>query len=67
MLPEEKLFRVSDYIIDGNVNDLVQSNSIIIGKGLADKMLLARGDVIKVTSAKGNLASLKIRKRETNE
>lgn len=60
VLPEEKLFRVSDYIIDGNVNDLVQSNSIIIGKGLADKMLLARGDVIKVTSAKGNLASLKI-------
>lgn len=60
VLPEEKLFKVSDYIIDGNVNDLVQNNSIIIGKGLADKMLLAKGDIIKVTSAKGNLASLKI-------
>lgn len=60
VLPEEKLFRVNDYIIDGNVNDLVQNNSIIIGKGLADKMLLSRGDVIQVTSAKGNLASLKI-------
>jgi lipoprotein-releasing system permease protein len=60
VLPEEKLFKISDYIIDGNVNDLIQNNSIIIGKGLADKMLLAKGDVIKVTSAKGNLASLKI-------
>ena len=60
VLPEEKLFKVSDYIIEGNVSDLVQNNSIIIGKGLADKMLLAKGDVIKVTSAKGNLASLKI-------
>lgn len=60
VLPEEKLFKISDYIIDGNVNDLIQNNSIIIGKGLADKMLLVKGDVIKVTSAKGNLASLKI-------
>lgn len=60
VLPEEKLFKISDYIIDGNVNDLIQNNSIIIGKGLADKMLLAKGDIIKVTSAKGNLASLKI-------
>ncbi len=57
---EEKLFKVSDYIIEGDVSDLLQNNSIIIGKGLADKMLLAKGDIIKVTSAKGNLASLKI-------
>jgi lipoprotein-releasing system permease protein len=42
------------------VTDLLQSNSIIIGKGLADKMLLAKGDIIKVTTSKGNLASLKI-------
>lgn len=60
VLPEEKLFKVSDNIIEGKVADLLQNNSIIIGKGLADKMLLAKGDVIKVTSAKGNLVSLKI-------
>ena len=60
VVPEEKLFKVSDYIIEGNVSDLLQNNSIIIGKGLADKMLLTIGDVIKVTSTKGNLASLKI-------
>ena len=59
-IPEEKLFKVSDYIKEGNLADLLQNNSIIIGKGLANKMLLAVGDIIKVTSAKGNLASLKI-------
>lgn len=57
---EEKLFQISDYIIEGNVIDLEQNNSIIIGKGLADKMLLDKGDIIKITTAKGNLASLKI-------
>lgn len=57
---EEKLFTLSDYIIEGKIADLDQNNSIIIGKGLADKMLLVIGDIIKITSAKGNLASLKI-------
>ena len=57
---EEKLFVLSDYIIEGKIADLDQNNSIIIGKGLADKMLLVKGDIIKITTAKGNLASLKI-------
>lgn len=57
---EEKLFKTSDYIIDGKVEDLEQNNSIIIGKGLADKMLLIKGDIIKITTSKGNLASLKV-------
>lgn len=57
---EEKLFTLSDYIIEGKIADLDQNNSIIIGKGLADKMLLVKGDIIKITTAKGNLASLKI-------
>jgi lipoprotein-releasing system permease protein len=60
VLAEEKLFQLSDYIIAGKVIDLKQNNSIIIGKGLADKMLFTVGDIIKVTSAKGDLASLKI-------
>jgi lipoprotein-releasing system permease protein len=57
---EENLFKLSDYIIEGSIADLSQNNSIIIGKGLADKMLLLKGDIIKITSSKGNLASLKI-------
>jgi lipoprotein-releasing system permease protein len=60
VLSEEKLFKISDYIVDGNVTDLLQNNSIIIGKGLSDKMLLSKGDIIKITTSKGNLASLKI-------
>ncbi|MGL3000323.1 ABC transporter permease [Flavobacterium sp. RSSB_23] len=60
VLAEEKLFQTSDYIIEGKITDLVQNNSIIIGKGLADKMLLIVGDRIKVTTSKGNLATLKV-------
>jgi lipoprotein-releasing system permease protein len=60
VVAEEKLFKISDYIIDGQVADLKQNNSIIIGKGLANKMLLGKGDIIKITTSKGNLESLKI-------
>ena len=60
VLAEEKLFKISDYIIDGKITDLLQNNSVIIGKGLADKMLLSKGDIIKISTSKGNLASLKI-------
>ena len=60
VLSEDKLFKISNYIIEGKVADLLQNNSIIIGKGLSDKMLLTKGDIIKITTSKGNLASLKI-------
>jgi lipoprotein-releasing system permease protein len=58
--PEEKLFKISENIIDGNVADLYQNNSIIIGKGLAEKMLLVKGDNINITSSRGNLVMLKV-------
>lgn len=57
---EEKLFKISDYIIEGKLDGLLQNNSIIIGKGLATIMLLSVGDIIKVTTSKGDLASLKV-------
>jgi len=58
---EENLFKVSDYIIAGNVFDLDnESNTIIIGKGLSEKMLVKIGDAIQVTTIKGGLVSLKI-------
>jgi lipoprotein-releasing system permease protein len=41
----DKLFKISDYIREGKVTDLSQNNSIIIGKGLSDKMLLIKGDI----------------------
>lgn len=60
IIAEEKLFKISDYIREGKVTDLSQNNSIIIGKGLSDKMLLSKGDIIKISTSNGNLASLKI-------
>lgn len=58
---EEHLFKVSDYIIEGNVFDLNnENNTIIVGKGLAEKMMVKIGDVIKITTLKGGLVSLKI-------
>jgi lipoprotein-releasing system permease protein len=58
---EEHLFKVSDYIIEGNVFNLDnESNTIIIGKGLAETMMVKIGDVIKITTLKGGLVSLKI-------
>lgn len=58
---EEHLFKLSDYVIEGNIFDLNnQNNSIIIGKGLSEKMMVESGDVIKVNTIKGGLVSLKI-------
>lgn len=60
ILAEDKLFKISDYIKEGKVADLAQNNSVIIGIGLANKMLLSKGDLIKISTSNGNLASLKI-------
>lgn len=58
--PEEKLFKVSENIIEGNLSDLTKNNSIIIGKGLAEKMMLFTGDNINITSSGGNVLMMKI-------
>ena len=58
---EEKLFRFSDYVLEGDINDIANSsNSIFIGKGIADKLLVDIGDVIQVTTPKGDISSLKV-------
>jgi lipoprotein-releasing system permease protein len=57
---ETELFAFQDYVIEGNPEDLLQTNSIILGKGAADRMLAAIGDVIQVTTAQGNKAQLKV-------
>ena len=58
---EEKLFRFSDYVLEGDINDISNSsNSIFIGKGIADKLLVDIGDVIQVTTPKGDISSLKV-------
>ena len=58
---EDRLFALSDYVIEGDIRDLsIVNNSIFLGKGIAEKMLVERGDVIQVTSPDGELAMLKV-------
>ncbi|MCO5948177.1 ABC transporter permease [Mucilaginibacter flavidus] len=58
---EQKLFHLNDNIIAGSIADLgTVSNSIIIGKGLADKLIVKIGNVIQVTTPDGDRAMLKI-------
>lgn len=58
---EEKLFMFSDYVVEGDSRDLATvSNSVFLGKGLADKMLVNIGDVVNVTTAQGDFVSLKV-------
>jgi lipoprotein-releasing system permease protein len=61
VMAENKLFFFSDYLIKGNLEDLEHvSNSIILGKGAAQKMLVDVGDIVQVTTAKGSRHSLKV-------
>jgi len=58
---EAKLFKFEDYVFNGNALDLKnRTNSIILGQGVADKMLAKKGDLIQVTSINGNQFSLKV-------
>ena len=58
---ENKLFFFQDYVTLGNYIDLINTpNSIILGKGAASKMLANIGDVVQVTTAKGDIMQLKV-------
>ena len=58
---ESRLFSFTDNVVKGNAGDLKNiSNSIILGKGLAERMLADIGDVITITTATGDRYSLKI-------
>jgi lipoprotein-releasing system permease protein len=58
---ESKLFHFNDYITAGTGTDLGKvSNSIVLGKGLADKLLANIGDVVQVTTSKGERFPLKV-------
>ncbi|MES2560112.1 MAG: FtsX-like permease family protein [Bacteroidota bacterium] len=58
---ENRLFFFSDYVTSGKFIDLLNvPNSIILGKGAAEKMLANIGDVIQVTTARGDIMQLKV-------
>lgn len=61
VVAESKLFFFKDYVRAGNPLELKNvSNSIILGKGVAEKLLANIGDVIQVTTSKGDRLSLKV-------
>lgn len=58
---ESRLFSFTDYVTAGNPVDLNNvSNSIILGRGAAERMLAEIGDVVQVTTAQGNRVQLKV-------
>jgi lipoprotein-releasing system permease protein len=58
---ENKLFHFSDYVVGGNYMDLKNvTNSIILGKALADIILANAGDVVQVTTSRGEILPLKV-------
>jgi lipoprotein-releasing system permease protein len=58
---ENRLFFFNDYVTTGNALELKHTpNSILLGKGAAEKMMVEPGDVINVTTSKGNKMQLKV-------
>ncbi len=58
---ENRLFLFNDYVTAGNYIDLKNTpNSIILVKGVAEKTLTNIGDVIRITTYKGEQFQLKV-------
>ncbi len=58
---ETRLYHFDEYVTTGNSADLTKvNNSIILGKGLADKLLVQIGDAVQITTSKGDLFQLKV-------
>ncbi len=61
VVAESELFFFKDYVREGDPLDLKNvSNSIVLGKGVAEKLLAEIGDVVQVTTSKGDQLSLKM-------
>lgn len=58
---ERRLFHFDDYVVKGDPMDIeLISNTIILGRPLAEKLLADIGDNILVTTPQGNQFSLKV-------
>ena len=61
MAEENRLFLFSEYVVEGDYQDLKNvPNSIVLGKGAAEKILANVGDNIQVTTSKGERVQLKV-------
>ncbi len=60
-LEENRLFNLSNYIIEGELQDLASnSNGIIMGAGAAKKMSVKVGDRVQLATSRGDIFNLKI-------
>jgi lipoprotein-releasing system permease protein len=58
---ETRLFMFKDYTAEGDPAALIHTpNSIILGKAAAEKMMASIGDVIQVTTSRGERVQLKV-------
>ncbi len=58
---ESKLYHFDEYVTTGNSADLNKiNNSIILGKGLSDKLMVGIGDAVQITTSKGDRFQLKV-------
>ncbi len=61
VLEENRLFHFNDYITSGSGVDINRiPNSIVLGKGLAERLLVEPGDVVRVRTPDGTDFSLKV-------
>jgi lipoprotein-releasing system permease protein len=61
VIEESNLFFFNDYVTSGDPLDLKNiSNSIILGIGVAEKLLADIGDIVQVTTSKGDQLPLKV-------
>lgn len=61
VVEEMRLFHFNEYVTTGNPIDLKNvSNSIVLGKALAEKLLANIGDVVQLTTSQGERFPLKV-------
>ncbi|TSJ46310.1 ABC transporter permease [Fluviicola chungangensis] len=61
VVEENRLFSFSEYVVEGDYQELKSvPNSIVLGKGAAEKMLASIGDNIQITTSRGERVQLKV-------
>lgn len=61
IMKEAELYNLNEYITEGQALGLAKNeNGIIIGAGVAKKIAMKMGDIVQVSSAKGEIMPLKI-------
>ncbi|MCE2711141.1 MAG: ABC transporter permease [Cryomorphaceae bacterium] len=61
VMKEAELYSLSDYVVEGTCHSLASNeNGILLGAGVAQKLSLRVGDVVQLSSTKGEILPLRI-------